>query len=132
MFPAEPIPDGAVFAPHHFTYAVYLAFLLAAVAWDDFRNREPIAVVGSLGFAWFGFIHMWPYYPVWGASMVLLGLSAASVALAHPRWGHWPRWIRIGIAVMVAVAWDDAISHAFGFWTPLDWIFKAYLAGVMG
>jgi len=68
IFPAESVPDGNIFAPHHF----YSGILIS----------------------WFGFQYVWPRYPRIGATMTLLGL---------------------------AIATDDAVSHAFGVWTPLDW-----------
>lgn len=48
----------------------------------------------------FGFLFVWPTYPQMGAAMTLIG---------------------------VLVTADDAISHAFGVWTPLDWFWKKYL-----
>lgn len=45
----------------------------------------------------FGFMFAWPQYGATGAVMTLLG---------------------------VLIALDDAISHAFGVWTPLDWGWK--------
>jgi hypothetical protein len=70
-FPVEEEPDGDALAPHHFYVGV-----AAAV---------------------FGFASVWPYYPVTGASMALIG---------------------------VAVALDDLVSHAFGWPTPLDQLWK--------
>lgn len=75
MFPVESVPDGAIFAPHHFWIGV--------------------------GVAVFAFGFVWRVYPVTGAVGSLLGL---------------------------AIALDDALSHAFGVWTPLDWVWTAHLA----
>ena len=75
MFPAERIPDGAIFAPHH----LYVGLLVAG----------------------FSFALVWRYYPVTGSAGTLLG---------------------------VLIALDDAVSHAFGIPTPLDWVWTAYLA----
>lgn len=74
MFPAESVPDGHVFAPHHF----WIGLIVAAFS--------------------FGFV--WRFYPVTGAT---------------------------GSVVGVLVALDDAISHAFGVPTPLDWFWHAHL-----
>lgn len=49
---------------------------------------------------WFSFQFIWPRYPTTGAILTLLG---------------------------VGIAADDAISHAFGVWTPLDWVWNEYL-----
>lgn len=46
---------------------------------------------------WYGFMFVWPVYPATGAFSVLVGLLIAA---------------------------DDAISHAFGVWTPIDWAYK--------
>jgi hypothetical protein len=70
-FPAEEEPDGDVMAPHHFYIGI-----MAAV---------------------FGFTFIWPYYPLSGATAVLIG---------------------------TAILLDDVLSHVFGMWTPLDWLFK--------
>lgn len=75
MFPVERVPDGAIFAPHHFWLGV--------------------------GIAVFAFGLCWRYYPVTGATGTLVGLS---------------------------IALDDAVSHAFGVTTPLDWFWTVHLA----
>lgn len=54
--------------------------------------------------ACFGFISVWPFYAETGAVMVLVGLL---------------------------VALDDALSHAFGIWTPLDWVWRRWLHGLV-
>lgn len=77
-FPAESVPDGAIFAPHH----LYTGLIIAG----------------------FAFTLVWRWYPVAGATGTILG---------------------------VLIALDDALSHAFGVWTPLDWFWKAYLSGVI-
>jgi hypothetical protein len=45
----------------------------------------------------FAFASIWPLYPVTGASLTILGLVIAA---------------------------DDVLSHVFGVWTPLDWVWK--------
>jgi hypothetical protein len=77
-FPAESEPDGNVQAPHHFYIGMAIAF--------------------------FGFVSVWPLYPVSGSSMVLIG----TLILA-----------------------DDVISHVFGVWTPLDWIWQVGISKVI-
>lgn len=50
--------------------------------------------------AWFAFMFVWPTYPATGAVSVLIGLL---------------------------IALDDAVSHAFGVWTPLDWVWNRFI-----
>lgn len=73
-FPAEEEPDGDAMAPHHF----YI----------------------GMGVALFGFLWVWPYYPVTGSLSVLIGS---------------------------AILLDDVISHVFGVWTPLDWVWNRFI-----
>lgn len=54
----------------------------------------------GLSVALFGFMFVWRLYPRTGAALTLLGLLIAA---------------------------DDAVSHAFGIWTPLDALWHAYL-----
>lgn len=130
-FPADRVPDSAIFAPHHYTYALIVALLLAFVVWDDYRDREPLAVVFSILFGLFGFLFVWPYYPVTGAIMSLAGLAGAGAALLRSKWGAWDRRIRIAIGVLLLVAADDALEHAFGVFMPLDYIWKVYLIPIV-
>lgn len=51
MFTPEPVPDGAVLAPHHF----YIGILIA----------------------WFGFMFVWKYYPKTGSLLTIVGLLIA-------------------------------------------------------
>lgn len=48
----------------------------------------------------FGFMFVWPYYPSTGAITVLVG---------------------------AAVLLDDVLSHVFGVWTPIDWVWKRFI-----
>jgi hypothetical protein len=77
-YPAEDEPDGNVSAPHHF----YVGMALAA----------------------FGFMSVWPLYPVTGSSMVL-----------------------VGTLILV----DDVVSHVFGIPTPLDELWKRAIAPII-
>jgi len=70
----EDEPDGDVMAPHHF----YLGVILST----------------------YGFMFVWPTYPLTGAGMTVVG----TVILA-----------------------DDVISHATGWWTPLDWFYNRFV-----
>lgn len=134
MFPAEGVPDGAIFAPHHYLWGLYLALLVSLVVWDDYRRREPILTVASIGIALFGWLHVWTFYPALGAGMSLAGTLAASITIGLDEWDAYPlRWRALALLGCL-VALDDLASHAFGLWTPLDWIWgwTAPLLGVIG
>lgn len=126
-FPHDLEPDGAVQAPHHFTYGVIAAALLAFVVWDDHPKREPIVVVGSLAAGYFAFLHVWKWYPVTGAALVLLALAGAWFGLLRPQWDDWNGRVRLAVAICVLVAYDDALEHALGIPTPLDFIWNVHL-----
>lgn len=51
-FPADPVPDGNVFLPHHIFLGVFLLL--------------------------YGFVFVWPHYPRPGAVIALLGLAVAA------------------------------------------------------
>lgn len=77
-FPADPVPDGNVFLPHHFGIGVIIAV--------------------------YSFYFIWPYYHAVGASGALLGLGIAA---------------------------DDVLSHSFGVWTPVEWLWETFLYGLV-
>lgn len=130
VFPAEAVPDGNVFAPHHLTYALIALLWAGTYAWDRFTDREPWAVTAGAGAALFAFLFVWPLYPVTGALLTLAGLGAASGGLLRWR-SYWTRpvfWLGI---VLVALAWDDWLSHALGIWTPADAVWNVYIVGAL-
>ncbi|WP_158057202.1 hypothetical protein [Halorussus halophilus] len=121
-FPAESIPDGALFAPHHFLYGLYLVLFRCARKWDNYPRTEPLVVAGSALFALFGWAHLWRYYPVAGATVCVVGTLGTVVGgLVTTKYGR--RW-QLFVVWSALVALDDAISHAFGVWTPLDWLWN--------
>ena len=71
-----------------------------AEAEPDGAALAPHHFYTGLAIAFFGFVSVWAYYPRLGAIMALLGL---------------------------AIAADDAVSHAFGVWTPLDWLWNNHI-----
>lgn len=77
-FPAEAVPDGGVFLPHHLYIGVAITI--------------------------FGFAFVWDPYAEAGAVLTLLG---------------------------IAIALDDAVSHAFGVWTPLDALWQVAIHPVI-
>lgn len=132
-FPVEAVPDGHPFAPHHLTWAVLLLLVAVWVVSDNFPHREPLlAGVGGV-LALFAFLFIWPFYPQPGATLTLFGVLVALVGVLLPGgvWASYPVGWR-GLALLaVLVALDDAVSHAFGIWTPVDWAWRAYLLPVL-
>jgi len=57
----------------------------------------------GLFLAAFGFASIWPYYPQTGAAVTVLG---------------------------TLMLLDDVLSHVWGVWTPLDWVWTEYLGGL--
>lgn len=121
-FPAEAVPDGHVLAPHHLFVGLLVAGIAVWVVADDKPQKEPLLVaIGGL-FALFGFLFVWKWYPGTGAAMTLAGLTLALLGVLWPggMWAGYPlRW-RLVAFLGVYIAGDDAVSHAFGVWTPLD------------
>jgi hypothetical protein len=58
----------------------------------------------GVGAAVFGFASVWQYYPATGAGMVAVGILIAA---------------------------DDAVSHIFGWWTPLDAVWRRVIRPAM-
>jgi hypothetical protein len=122
------VPDGALLAPHHFLWGLYLTVLACLVVWDNQRHREPLATMAGVGIALFGWLHVWNWYPVLGAGLAVAGTIAATLAVLLGRWEPYPdrwRWTALG---GLAVALDDLASHALGWWTPLDWLWVEHVA----
>lgn len=131
MFPADEVPDGSFFAPHHFLWGAYLVLFVAFVAWDD-RERKPVAAVGGVLASLFGWYHVWRFYPVYGATLVLTGVGVATAAVLGRRlWREYPRHLQALALVFLLVAIDDAVDHAFVVGTSLDWLWEAHLLPVM-
>lgn len=135
-FPAEPVPDNALTAPHHFLWSLYLALLATAVVWDDWAHREPFLTTLFIVLALFAWFQVWRWYPAAGATLVLVSLAAAilsvllaisGVELVFNGWAAYPLKWRVFVLLMLLVSLDDAVSHAFGVWTPLDAIWNRYL-----
>lgn len=133
-FPAERVPDGAVFAPHHLTWGALVALLVVLVVADNYARREPVAALVGLTLALFGFLFVWPFYPATGAAMTLAGVTLALVGVCFPGgiWAAYPLQCRLLALLGVLVALDDAVSHTFGVWTPVDWVWGAYVYPVLG
>jgi len=111
MFPHEAVPDGAAFAPHHYIYGLLLVTALVAVVWDNFPDREPLLVALGAGAGLFGFLLVWPWYPVAGASLSLAGpvICLAAVLLG---------WSGTAVGVgLLPVGWYARVCLRYGSWT---------------
>jgi len=117
-FPNEDEPDGNRFLPHHYLHGAW-ALVLIALIHDATFVLVPIVV--SL----FGWYHVWFHYHAFGASLTLVGLSAAlGGAIISPALSPTMKLLA-GVAFLWAL--DDAYEHATGVWTPLDWLWNNHL-----
>lgn len=145
MFPAETVPDGSVAWPHHYALGLYLVALAALVALNDTRTTDPLAVLAGAGIGLFSWFHLWGTgYPVAGALASILGVVVVGLAVVRsvslPVIGiqiggfrsRYGRDHAIVVLVGLVVAFDDWVSHAFGIWTPLDWIWGVAIYPIMG
>ncbi|MGB9987325.1 hypothetical protein [Salarchaeum japonicum] len=132
-FPAEHVPDGAVFAPHHLTWGVLVVVFAAWIVSDNYPRREPLFAMAGAGLALFAFLFVWRFYPAAGAALALTGVTMTFAGILYPGgvWAAYPlRW-RVLAFVGAVVALDDAVSHAFGVWTPVDAAWRAFLIPVI-
>jgi len=126
----ETVPDGHTLAPHHYTWGGLLTFWAATYAWDEFTDRKPLIVSLGVAVGLFSFITIWRFYPLPGAVGTLAGILIVTVGLARFRqYASRPAFVAATLGVLVML--DDWLSHALGVWTPLDWLFEAYLLGIL-
>ncbi|GAB7012040.1 hypothetical protein [Halolamina salina] len=127
-FPADRVPDGAVFGPHHAYLGLLLALLAVALVWDDATGAEPWVGAAALLAASFAFATIWKFYPQTGAALALAGIVIALASTLLPFWSSYP-WLgpRGVLLVGAIVALDDVAEHAFGVPTPLDWLWTHHL-----
>jgi hypothetical protein len=126
----ESAPDGHTLAPHHYTWGALLAFWAATYAWDRFSDREPVVVTLGLAVGLFSFITIWRFYPVAGSIGAGFGTTIATVGLLRfRRYATRPAFALAAVGVLAMV--DDWTSHTFEVWTPLDWLFEAYILGFL-
>lgn len=127
-FPHESVPDGAVFGPHHFYLGILIVIVVCLMAYDIESKSRPWAISGLALLSLFGFALTWPYYPVVGAFSVLALLAVMTLfAVVGPFWWQSGLVVRGVLLVGLLVAWDDALSHAFGWRTPLDALWVEHL-----
>lgn len=116
--PAESVPDGSVFLPHH----LYVGFLLVALAALDVvarQRRVPWVVLGGAATALFGFALVWDPYEVIGAGLAGLGVLGAGVGVARV-WTDARARTRLCAGLGVVIMADDVVEHSTGVSTPLD------------
>ncbi|KZN24597.1 hypothetical protein A4G99_09545 [Haladaptatus sp. R4] len=127
-FPAQRLPDGNILAPHHLYIGVLAAYIVCWVASNRMPKREAWATVTALTVALFGFLFVWPDYPATGALLTLSGIVGALLAVVFRSfWSDSASDLRLAALFGVLIALDDAVSHSFGVWTPLDWFWHVYL-----
>lgn len=129
LFPHDAIPDGNIMIPHHFTYFALLAFILTMVVWDDYRDKEPIGTVSGIILSFYAWFLLWNgYNAALGAILTLTGLTIAlGCAIGRKVWKEdYSQPIRYSVILLLLAASDDVLEHAFGIWTPLDWIWNHY------
>jgi hypothetical protein len=130
MFPYHEVPDGSIFVPHHFIWAMAIAIIPLLVIWDNDPYREPWLAVASIGIGLIAFIFVWRVHHVLGAAVAVIATIVAAIALLSRLFlfrGDWPVFPIAVALVLVLVASDDVLQHAFGWETPLDWVWKNHL-----
>jgi len=124
QFPAERIPDNAIFAPHHYYLGVVLCLFVCLIVWDNYRSREPwlVMAISIAGLIAFGLT--WPYYPVTGAIVSIATPILAMFALLTRReyWSDIKHIPQILIFIGLLIALDDAVDHALPLTTPLEYL----------
>lgn len=123
-FPHEAVPDGAVFAPHHFWIgAVLVAFALIRVG-----ERRKIGAWWTglvLAGCVFAFGSVWPTFPVLGASMTIVASVWLGVAIVSLRESTFGWWLAVGGYLLLV---DDVLQHSFGWPMPVDVVWNLILS----
>lgn len=117
-FPNEDEPDGNRLVPHHYLQGAWALALLA------FAHHATWVLV-PLAVSLFGWYHTWFHYPRLGASLTLTGLAGALCASLLTATFD----TQATLLALLFVAWaaDDAVEHAWGIWTPLDWLWNEHI-----
>lgn len=128
-FPAESVPDGAIFAPHHFLYPLYAVLVLYFLKLNDDPERKPALVLVGPVVALVGWFHFWPYYPGTGAIIAAVGVILCIIGgIAHRNVEtHW----RISIVALCLLSLEDWVDHAFDVDTPASLAFHEYIQPVL-
>lgn len=129
-FPYHQVPDGSVAVPHHYTWALLLALIPLALIWDDESNREPWVAATAIVIGLIGFLYVWPTHHVLGAVIAVAAtILAAGTLVVRLLWlrGDWPIGPLLVALLLVLVASDDVLHHAFGWAMPLDIVWTELL-----
>lgn len=120
--------------PHHFYLGLLLVGVVVWIVADDYRDIEPVYVAVGSTVSIFSFVTLWgTTYPLLGAVGSLIGLIIATLAVATRKvWTdrgnvQYGWHCRLCIVLGLLVAWDDGLEHAFGFTTPLDWLWIEFI-----
>lgn len=124
-FPAEPVPDGAFFAPHHFLLPLYVVLIIYLLRLDDDPEERPALILVGVIVALVGWFHFWPYYPKVGTVVALVGVLVVMAGGIVYR-DVAPHW-RFTVVVLGIVALDDWIDHALPVETPASVMFQEYI-----
>lgn len=151
QFPHDAVPDGNEWASHHYVYMAGFALLCGLLLLDD-EEHDPWVLIGGVLLSWFAWHYLWGAgRPVTGAVLAMVGVSAALASvLFRPVWNvgiddrlyeltkdsrypidwrtrHYDQRMRALIIIALLAAMDDLLEHAFGWWMPLDYVWKEYL-----
>lgn len=117
--PHDTEPDDERLAPHHYYTGLLLALTAGIVGTGGWTI---LAVLGAL-FGIFAFVTLWwELYATLGALMSLLavvvvGVSGVIGIVVEP-------WYGLLAVVGAFVAGDDAVEHATGWTTPLEYVWQ--------
>lgn len=129
-FPVEPVPDGAFFAPHHFLYPLYAVLTLYVVKLNDDPDSKPVLIPIGAVVALVGWFHFWPFYPVTGAILALVGVFGVIVGgIVHTDVSD--RW-RVSVIALGLFALEDWIDHGTGIETPVSVLFSDHIRHLLG
>lgn len=123
-YPAEAEPDNARFAPHHYYQGLLLTLSVGIVT-----DNLTVVLLSFSGL--FAFAFMWEkkLYPATAASISTL-TAAALIGVSLPLYTDQLAYM-VGVLLGGFWAADDAVSHTFGVWTPVDWFWERFVYNLL-